>query len=265
MTVPLNNYNTGLLSKDLPTEISRLRLLERTYDPGTIAVLERLGMAPDARCLEIGAGAGSIAYWMAERVPAGRVVAIDIDPRYADADRAPNLDVQRVDVIAEDFPTGSFDIVHARAVFMHLPQRAEVLAKVASWLAPGGWLVVEDVYFMPADGSPHPAWRRVHGAYLAYLAGQGVDLTWARRISGHMAEIGLSSVGVSVTPGGLGIDEVQNELLRVRLRQSGRRLVDAGLIDEDDLRAAAHLLERSPAPDVSTFVYSSWGRRSAPR
>lgn len=261
MNAPVDAYSTGLLSKDLPTENERLRLLERTYDPGTTAILSRLPLPADARCLEIGAGAGSIAYWMADRVPDGRVVAVDIDTRYIDSHRAPNLDVQRVDVVAEDFPAGSFDLIHARAVFMHLPHREEVLARVAGWLAPGGWLVVEDVYFLPAEGSPHPAWRRVHGAYLTALAAQGVDVTWARRTAAHLTAAGLDSLGVSVTPGGLGVDEVQDELLRIRLRQSGRRLVDAGLATDADLWAAAALIDSSPAPDVSTFVYSSWARR----
>jgi SAM-dependent methyltransferase len=261
--VTVDAYSTGLLSKDLPTEIERLRLLEATYDAGTTAILDRLPLPADARCLEIGAGAGSIAYWLADRVPGGRVVAVDIDTRYVDPHHAPNLDVQRVDVVTEDFAAGSFDLIHARAVFMHLPHREEVLAKVAGWLAPGGWLVVEDVYFLPAEGSPHPAWRRVHGAYLAALAAQGVDVTWARRTAAHLAAAGLESVGVSVTPGGLGVDAVQDELLRIRLRQSGRRLVEAGLADEVGLRAAANLIDSSPAPDVSTFVYSNWARRQA--
>lgn len=261
MNAPADAYSTGLLSKDLPTEIDRLRLLERVYDPGTVAILDRLDSTPDARCLEIGAGAGSIAYWMAERFPSGRVVAVDIDTRYISPDRASNLDVRQADVVVEDFPAGSFDLIHARAVFMHLPRREEVLAKIARWLAPGGWLVVEDVYFLPAEGSPHQAWQDVHGAYLTALAAQGIDITWARRITACLGAAGLTDIGVAVQPGGLGLDEVQDELLRIRLRQSGRRLVDAGLVDEGGLRAAAALLDSSPAPDVSTFVYSSWGRR----
>ena len=60
---------TGLLSKDLPTEVDRLRLLEKVYDAGTIEVLEQVGIKPDWNCLEIGAGAGSIAYWLADRAP----------------------------------------------------------------------------------------------------------------------------------------------------------------------------------------------------
>ncbi|MFF6786391.1 methyltransferase domain-containing protein [Streptomyces sp. NPDC012510] len=262
-TLTAEAYTTGLLNKDLPTEATRLRLLEQTYDPRTVEILERLDIAPTWRCLELGAGAGSIAYWLADRVPRGRVVAADIDPRFIDADRSPQLSVRRMDINEEDFAPGSFDLVHARAVFMHLPRREEVLRQAVRWLAPGGWLVLEDVYFLPAEDSPYPEWQQAQRAWLTALAAQGIDLAWARRTPALLAAAGCTSVGVSVTPGGLGIDAVQDELLRIRLLQSGRSLVDAGLVTEEQIARAGALVESGPAPDVSTFVYSSWGRRSA--
>ncbi|MFE5734321.1 class I SAM-dependent methyltransferase [Streptomyces sp. NPDC056528] len=256
-----NAYTSGLLSKDLPTEIDRLRLLEKVYDKGTTAVLERLGVAPHWNCLEIGAGAGSIAYWLADRVPRGRVTAVDIDPRYIDAGYAPHLTVSSADVTASDFPAGAYHLIHARAVFMHLPQRERIVERAVEWLAPGGWLVLEDVHFLPAAESPYPAWQLVNGAWLAALAAQGIDLSWARRLPAVLAGAGLDAVGVSVTPGGLGLDPVQDELLRIRMAQSGRSLVDAGLATADQVAAARDLIESAPAPDVSTFVYSAWGRK----
>ena len=51
-------------------------------------------MRPGWRCLEIGAGRGSMATWLAERVgPAGQVVATDIDTRYLERLDLPNLHV----------------------------------------------------------------------------------------------------------------------------------------------------------------------------
>ncbi|MFC9427824.1 class I SAM-dependent methyltransferase [Streptomyces sp. NPDC056987] len=262
-TLTAEAYTSGLLNKDLPTEATRLRLLEQTYDPGTVGILEQLDISPTWRCLELGAGAGSIAYWLADRVPQGSVVAADIDPRFLDADRAPQLTVRHMDVNEEDFAPGSFDLVHARAVFMHLPQREEVLRRAVRWLAPGGWLVLEDVYFLPAEDSPYPEWRRVQKAWLTALAAQGIDLAWARRTPALLAAAGCASVGWAVTPGGLGVDAVQDELLRIRLLQSGPSLVDAGLVTEEQIAQARALVESGPAPDVSTFIYSSWGRRTA--
>ncbi|CAM5360200.1 methyltransferase [Streptomyces spiroverticillatus] len=259
--VPADAYTTGLLSKDLPTEPERLQLLEKTYDPGTTEALDRLPIRPDWRCLELGAGAGSIAYWLADRVPEGSVLAPDIDPRFIDAGHAEHLEVRGSDVTTDHFPAGSFDLIHARAVFMHLPQREEIVERAMRWLAPGGWLLLEDVHFLPAADSAYAAWREVHGAYLTALAGQGIDLTWARRIPAQLEAVGCDAVGVSVTPGGLGVDPVQDQLPAIRLVQSGPRLVEAGLVTDEQITAAQELVAAVPAPDISTFVYSAWGRK----
>jgi hypothetical protein len=55
--------------------------LEATFDPSTISYLTGVGVTYGWACWEIGAGGGSIARWLAERVgPTGSVLATDIDP-----------------------------------------------------------------------------------------------------------------------------------------------------------------------------------------
>src|SRR5690348_1451369 len=66
-------------------ERRRLALIEQCYDPMTIARLTALGVALGWRCLEIGAGGGSVSRWLRDRVGAdGRVVAMDLDTRFVD-------------------------------------------------------------------------------------------------------------------------------------------------------------------------------------
>jgi hypothetical protein len=61
----------------------RLGALEARLDPGTIQLLDALGNLEEWRCLEVGAGAGSIASWLAHRVgPRGHVLATDLDLRH---------------------------------------------------------------------------------------------------------------------------------------------------------------------------------------
>jgi 2-polyprenyl-3-methyl-5-hydroxy-6-metoxy-1,4-benzoquinol methylase len=43
-----------------------------------------------------------------------------------------------------ELPAGRYDLIHARLVLSHLPQRRDVLARLVQALRPGGWLVVED-------------------------------------------------------------------------------------------------------------------------
>jgi methylase of polypeptide subunit release factors len=72
----------GVLGYDNPTELSRLLVRERLIDADTCSVLGGLGVRRSWHCLEVGAGTGSIARWLAAQCPEGRVVATDIDTRH---------------------------------------------------------------------------------------------------------------------------------------------------------------------------------------
>src|SRR5204862_4966475 len=125
-------------------EGARLRLIEEAYDPTTHALLERLGVDVGWRCAEIGAGAGSIAAWLGERVgPVGRVVAIDRDIRHLGWIDAPNITVRACDIVADDLERGQFDLVHFRGLLEHVRDVDRALRQMTDSLAPGGWLLGE--------------------------------------------------------------------------------------------------------------------------
>src|SRR5687768_10129658 len=92
----------------------RFAALPRLYDPGTIRHLAALGVGAGWRCLEVGAGGGSIARWLAQRVGStGYVVATDLDTRFLEPlarEVGPPLAVQRHDVTADPLPEASFDL-----------------------------------------------------------------------------------------------------------------------------------------------------------
>jgi SAM-dependent methyltransferase len=134
---------------DVADERARLRLIEQGSDPKTFQRLDLLGIAQGWRCLEVGAGAGSVAAWMGERVGVtGQVVAIDIDIQHLGWIDAPNVTVQRHDIVAQGFEVGSFDLVHCRALLAHLRDgRDRGLSHMVDALRPGGWLIAEDTAF----------------------------------------------------------------------------------------------------------------------
>ncbi|MGY2063417.1 class I SAM-dependent methyltransferase, partial [Nocardia gipuzkoensis] len=121
----VDTYADGPFNMDEPTERDRLLLLQRYRDDDTFQVLRSLPMTSAWRCLEIGAGTGSVAYWLGEQCPNGRTVAVDTDTRNLDPDRLPNVEVLAADITTHEFPTAAFDLIHARAVLCHLPQREE--------------------------------------------------------------------------------------------------------------------------------------------
>src|SRR5437764_5658736 len=105
-------------------------------DGKTLAVLDRIGVQPGWRCLEVGAGAGTVSRALADRVGAdGSVWSVDIDLRFHDAMPA-NVDVKQLDVVRDDLPPSHFDVVHARAVLQHIPEREHVLDRLLAALRP---------------------------------------------------------------------------------------------------------------------------------
>ena len=123
---------------------NRLDAIARRADPETQRHLVELGICDGWNCLEIGAGSGSMAKWIAHRVaPGGRVVATDVDTKILDDLKVSNMEVRRHDVDTEELPASTYDLVVARYLFEWLKDPRWVLERIARSLVPGGWVLLE--------------------------------------------------------------------------------------------------------------------------
>jgi ubiquinone/menaquinone biosynthesis C-methylase UbiE len=69
--------------------------LELERDKATIRYIEEIGLSEGWRCLEVGAGIGTMAQWLGQRVgSAGQVVATDLDTKSLEAIDSPNIEVR---------------------------------------------------------------------------------------------------------------------------------------------------------------------------
>lgn len=247
---------------DKPDELTLTRFWESRYQPLTTRIIQDLPIEPAWRCLDMAGGAGSLAYWLAERVGQGTVLAVDSDIRYLDDARAANLEVRQLDITSTDFTPGSFDLIVARGVLSGLPGADEMLTQSVRWLAPGGWLVVEDFYFLPSEDAPTAAGRAVVDAYTKGFEARGADVRWARRLPAGMARAGLTSLGVHVTPLGPGQSPGENALIRMRLQLQGHHLVEKGMVSAEQMAEFIASLDAPEAWDVTTLQFSVWGQRT---
>jgi SAM-dependent methyltransferase len=242
--------------------------LEATYDPATIGYLTGVGVTAGWACWEIGAGGGSIASWLAKRVgPAGSVLATDIDPRFIPASELAQLEVARHDVTTDAIPAARYDLIHARLVLSHLPQRGDVTVRLVQALRPGGWLVIEDFSgaFERGTEPVGPAgarFRKVNMALGEFLARSNEDQSdFAASLPHLLASLGLTDVGgegrVVFGRGG----SPSARVLEAGLRQAGDRMIAAGLVDRLALdEAIAYLDTPSSVVSMPTMV-SAWGRQ----
>ena len=108
-------------------------------------LVERLRIGPGERVLDVGAGTGLLAQYVAERVgPAGFVAGLDplayrIELANARAKANLTFRVGTADDLSAH-PDATFDVVYLNAVFHWLPDQRRALAEFRRVLKPGGRL-----------------------------------------------------------------------------------------------------------------------------
>ena len=247
----------------------RLAALEAWLDPGTTRHLDALGVAPGWQCLEVGAGGGSIADWLSQRVgPSGRVLATDLDTRFVEALDRPNLEVRRHDIVTDELEEGAFDLVHTRFLLIHLPERDRVLRKLAAALKPGGWLLVEEPDFISGVADPNSGaeaaalFDKLFAAHLRVQEARGIDTGYGRRLLSSLDAAGLSDVEaegrVSILRFGAGsTGQVLGRLTFMQLRQP---MIEAGLATQPEFDALMALLDDPRFAFMTMVVMAARGR-----
>lgn len=181
---------------DALRERERLARIQDYQDPPTTRFLEALGVAEGWDCLDVGAGAGSIAAWLAKRVaPTGTVLATDLETGLLAEIETAGLTVRRHDIRHDPLPDGRFDLVHARLLLLHLPERDDVLQRMIASVRPGGWVVIGDIDFSTVQGSPAlPVIKRATHAFDLAVRKAGWDPSLGPRLPEMLERHGLSGV-----------------------------------------------------------------------
>jgi SAM-dependent methyltransferase len=243
----------------------RLAGLEAALDPGTREHLVRLGAGPGKRCLEIGAGGGSVAFWLAGQVaPDGIVVATDLETGFLESQAAahPGLQVLQHDIAAEELP-GGFDVVHARWLVEWLPDKRLALQRMVSALRPGGVLLIEEPDFVTIYGAGEPAIRRVVAATIAYLESTcPVECEYGRRALADLAAVSLEDVQAEgrcpIVRGG---SPLAADFLRLTIEKFREPVLAGAAITEDEYAHAVAALQDPVTIVVAPMTVAAWGRR----
>lgn len=256
----------GYLLDNQQTEAGRrFDALSLLFDSWTFRHLDAVDLVAGWCVWEVGAGGLSVPTWLADRVsPGGRVLATDIDTRWLDG--SSDVEVRRHDIAADPPPDGPFDLVHARLLLGHVPDRAHALASMLAALRPGGWLVLEEadpalqpLVCLEEIGRAQQLANTLKHGFRQLLAQRGVDLSLGRKLPRLMREVGL--IHVSADAYFPIADPACTELERASIEQIRERLTTAGIateaqIDEHLANVAGGQLDLVTSPLIST-----WGRK----
>jgi SAM-dependent methyltransferase len=256
------------LLADQPSELERLQLQSRVWEPSGRELLSRIGDGSGRRALDVGCGALGWLRILGEWVgPSGQVVGTDIDESLLDAARS-FLDAERIsnvglvvdDLFDSKLEPQSFDLVHARYVIAPLGRGAEQVASYRRLVRHGGSLVLEEWdlgswHFNP----PAPAAERLIRLLSEIFAGLGGEA--GRGLPALLREVGVEEPGIdahviALKPG--------HPYLRLPLQFSvalESRLLK--MLSEDELarlRAEAESELAEPGRWGTTFtLIQSWG------
>jgi SAM-dependent methyltransferase len=256
-----------LFSHEDQTERERLAAIEAGLDPFTIDCLKKIGVAESWRCLEIGAGAGSIAKWLCGQVgPTGKVVATDLQTKFLEAIDCSNLEVRKHDIAKDDLEADAFDLVFARKVLEHLRDPSAALCRLAASLRPGGWLLVEDsdlASFMRVS-FPHCArFERAYGQFIEALSSAGFRPKLGTRLGDELRALGLNEVRLigAVMEGTGGSDHPGNKVYRMTVQRMRERMVDAKLLTNEEIDQFLADLGSPELHAITAIHCAAWGRK----
>ena len=179
-------------------DVSR-RLSRRNLEKDAAYILSHL--EPGMRVLDVGCGPGSISVGLAAAVSPGEFHGIDMSQSQIDVATSTaqeiglsNAQFQVADVMALPFPDDHFDVVHCRAVLMHIPDTQSALSEILRVLRSGGIFGANEPagvgFIEPVIGNM----SRAADVFSAVLASNGGHPNIGKELKGMMFDAGFVDI-----------------------------------------------------------------------
>ncbi|MGO9964191.1 MAG: class I SAM-dependent methyltransferase [Acidimicrobiales bacterium] len=255
-----------LLGNEQSEAGQRFDALGTLFNPSTFRHMVSIGLSRGWRVWEVGAGGASVPTWIAGQT-GNHVLATDIDTTWLEA-AEDGFAVKRHDIGSEPAPDHGFDLVHARLVLVHVPQRSQALATMIDALKAGGWLLVEeaDPGLQPlacpdAHGAAQELANKLKLAFRALMAERGADLSFGRQLPRLLRAAGLVDVQSDAyfPMGGPVVDRLE----RATVEQIREHLIAARLATEDEIEQHLSNIATGRLDLVTSPMVSAWGRKPA--
>jgi SAM-dependent methyltransferase len=253
------------------SELERLQLQSRVWEPTGRRLLEEIGDGRGARAVDVGCGVLGWLRVLSEWVgPDGEVVGTDIDDamlavakEFVAKEKLGNVTLRTDDLFATSLEPASFDLVHARYEITPLGRAPEQMTAYLRLVRPGGMVVLEDPdvaswHFNP----PAPALEKLIDLIVEAFRRTGGDWDAGRKHLDLFRSFGIEAnvrAEVFALPPGhpyLRLPLQFATALEARLLL----LVEPGELER--LRTDAEVELQEPGRWGTTFtLIQSWGRR----
>lgn len=253
-------YGEAFFRPEQAGEGERIDFGALAYDDITMARLRAIGAGPGWRCLDVGAGTGTVSRRLLEEAGAASVLAVDRDVRFLNERPLPGLDVLEADITAPDFVSGRFQLVHARFVLMHLPERDRLITALAELVAPGGVLVLSDAVDLTDDRTPGtPYTAAMRAMWQGLRATIGTDVSWVPSYPRLLREAGLKPVAAELHVPALLPGSAISRFWADTWERSRAAMLATGLVDDAAVDEAVRYLGSDECAALSAGMLTVWG------
>jgi SAM-dependent methyltransferase len=190
-------------------EIGRLTAQARMFEPFTRRMLEEAGVSPGMRVLDVGSGAGDVAFLCASLVgPAGDVIGMDKSPAAVETarERARLAGFTNVTFTVGDpaeMPFEKpFDAVVGRLVLMHQPDPVAMLRKLRQLVSRDGVVAFQEFDINGAHSFPlSPTLEKCLEWIALALTATGTDIRMGMKLHATFVGAGLPPPSMSLEAG----------------------------------------------------------------
>jgi SAM-dependent methyltransferase len=247
-------------------EIERLRMQSDLFRADAESMLERIGIGPGWRCLDLCCGVGGITDLLSRRVgTSGTVVGADSDSAklavardWAAANGLDNVRFEQTNAFASEFPQGSFDLVHTRFALSVIPNGTGILDHMLTLVRPGGIVFVEEANVRTMECVPcDPLWERALAIAVDTFAGVGADVFLGPKLYAMFRAAGLADLRVRPCLHALRAGDPMMMHLPSTMQGMREAILSTGELTAAELdKMIAGLREHLSKPDTLTISYS---------
>lgn len=256
-------------------ELERLRLQARVWEPEAEIMLDRIGIEPGWKCIDLGCGAMGILGPLSRRLgPQGSIIGVDTDAKqlaaardFVHENKLSNVEILELDAYRTNLPRESFDFTHVRFVFAPVGHDDELLQEMFGLTRPGGVIAIQEPDATSWNCYPaHPAWKQLKDAILNAFERGGGDFNAGQRTFGMLHGLKLDNIQIRAATIALQ-DQHPYKRLPVQFATSLRkRILDAGILSESELDnsiAECEQIADDPETIVLSFIVTQvWGRKA---
>jgi SAM-dependent methyltransferase len=255
-------------------EVARLEVQGAALAPATRMIFAEAGIRPGMRVLDLGCGAGDVAFVAADLVgPDGSVVGVDRSPEALARARlrAGQRGLAQVQFVEGDLddpaPGGPFDAIVERLILWTVPDPAALLRRQATALRPDGLVVPIEEDLSTIRSLPETAFgTQVKSWLVEAFAKAGMSMVGSR-LWAIVQEAGLRPVGmIGVQPHFGPGDEIGIAFLVETMRLAAPLIVGTGVATAEEIgmetfeQRLRDENQRTQAVGAYPMLLSAWAR-----